>query len=156
MLTRRHSVVRSRCAVKKTLRIICLPGAWRWKMLGKMAASAPDKISNSASPLSRKQLVVKITGLVLIALLLGLGQDWMASRYYGPERVAGFHTGIVHGAVMPAALVTLLMGKDVPIYAQANEGRRYKIGYILGINLCGTLFFGFAFWRPRKRSGVRE
>jgi hypothetical protein len=93
----------------------------------------------------------KIATLVLLGLLLGFGQGWMSLRYYGPERTAGFHTGVIHGAVMPAALPALLLGKDVPIYAAANEGRAYKIGYILGINLCGTVFFGAAFWQPRKR-----
>jgi hypothetical protein len=43
------------------------------------------------------------------------------------------------------------MGKDVPIFAQNNNGRIYKVGYIAGINLCGLLFFGLAFSRPRKR-----
>jgi hypothetical protein len=100
----------------------------------------------------------KIAGLVVIALLLGWGQDWMASRYYGPEHVAGLNLGVIHGAVMPAALPALLLGKDVPIYASSNTGRSYKIGYILGINLCGTLFFGLAFWRSRgaeKRAAPR-
>ena len=52
---------------------------------------------------------------------------------------------------MPAALPDLLGGKDVPIYAPNNEGRAYKIGYILGLNGCGTFFFGVAFWQPRRR-----
>jgi len=53
---------------------------------------------------------------------------------------------------MPAALPALLMGKDVPIYAPANVGRLYKIGYILGINICGTVFFGVAMWKSRKQT----
>jgi hypothetical protein len=94
----------------------------------------------------------KLAFLALLGLLLGFGQDWMASRYYGPERVAGFRLGLIHGVLMPAALPALLMGKDVAIYAPANEGRPYKIGYILGINLCGTVFFGFAFFPlPKSR-----
>jgi hypothetical protein len=52
---------------------------------------------------------------------------------------------------MPAALPALLSGKDLPIYAPRNEGRPYNIGYILGINSCGTLFFGIGFWPMRKR-----
>jgi hypothetical protein len=110
----------------------------------------PDPLTISDGFSNVRALSAKIASLILLGVLLGLGQDWMASRYYGPDRVAGFHLGVIHGAVMPAALPALLMGKDVPIYAPANEGRAYKIGYILGINLCGTLFFGFAFWRPRK------
>jgi hypothetical protein len=124
-------------------------------MVQRMAASPPDRIAASASFTKARQLAVKITALVVLALLLGFVQDWMTSRYYEPERVAGFHLGVIHGALMPAALPTLLMGKDVAIYAPANEGRSYKIGYILGINLCGTLFFGFAFWRPRSRESVK-
>jgi len=50
---------------------------------------------------------------------------------------------------MPVALPGLLMGKDLPIYAPVNSGRLYKLGYIAGINLCGLLFFGVLFRRPR-------
>jgi hypothetical protein len=60
--------------------------------------------------------------------------------------------GILHGALMPVALPSLLLGKDVPIYASASTGRIYKLGYIAGINLCGLIFFGFAFHRPSPAS----
>jgi hypothetical protein len=52
---------------------------------------------------------------------------------------------------MPVALPSLLLGNDVPIYATTSTGRIYKLGYIAGINLCGLLFFGTAFRRPRGR-----
>jgi hypothetical protein len=96
---------------------------------------------------------LKALVLALLALLLGVGQGWMASRYYGPGHVAGFPLGMVQGAVMPAALPALLLGKNVPIYASSNNGRPYKIGYIVGINLCGMLFFGFGAWQPRMPRG---
>ena len=48
------------------------------------------------------------------------------------------------------ALPTLVIGKDVAIYDDNNSGRIYKIGYICGINLCGLVFFGLAFWRPKR------
>ena len=94
---------------------------------------------------------MKIAILILLGVLLGVGQGWAASRFYSPERVAGFHVGLMEGFLMPAALPSLLMGKDLPIYAPNNIGRGYNIGFLLGINFCGTLFFGVAFWRPRKR-----
>ncbi len=50
---------------------------------------------------------------------------------------------------MPVALPTLLMGRDVAIFAPNNDGRGYKIGYILGINLCGLVFFGTAMRRGK-------
>ncbi len=100
---------------------------------------------------SWKQAAIKTCSIITIAVGLGLGYDWAAPRFYGTDRVAGFKLGMLHGAFMPAALLTLLRGNDVPIYAPNNVGRLYKLGYISGINICGLLFFGFAFRRPRDR-----
>ena len=95
---------------------------------------------------------MKIVILVGLGLLLGFGHGWASSsRFYSPERVAGFPTGVIQGMLMPAALPALLMGKDLPIYAPNNTGRGYKIGFLFGINCCGMLFFGVAFRRPRRR-----
>ncbi len=92
--------------------------------------------------------MVKVAALVVLGLVLGFGYDWAAPRFYGRERVPGFGLGVLHGALMPVALPSLLLGKDVPIYADRNAGRIYKLGYIAGINACGFVFFGLAFWRP--------
>ncbi len=94
-------------------------------------------------------IVVKTALLVALGVTLGLAQAWASSRYYKPDHVAGFRMGMLHGALMPAALPGLLLGNDLPIYAPNNSGRPYNIGYILGINFCGTVFFGLGFWRPR-------
>jgi hypothetical protein len=96
-------------------------------------------------------IVIKIIVLTALTVALGLGQGWASSRLYQPDYVAGFHVGLLEGALMPAALPGLLMGQDLPIYAPNNSGRLYNIGYILGINTCGTLFFGIAFFQPRRR-----
>ena len=113
------------------------------------------KINQTATSIPRpllKEVTMKIVILILLGALLGLAQGWASSsRLYSPDRVAGFHTGVVEGALMPAAMPALLMGKDLPIYAPNNTGRGYNIGFLLGINMCGTVFFGVAFWRPRKR-----
>ena len=97
-----------------------------------------------------KQAAVKTVALVLIGLFFGFAYDWAAPRFYRPGSVPGFRLGMLHGALMPMALPTLLMGRDVPIYAATSTGRTYKIGYIAGINLCGLTFFGVAFWQPPK------
>ncbi len=103
-----------------------------------------------------KRLALKAAMLVVLGLVLGFGYDWAAPRLYGPGRVAGFGLGFLHGALMPVALPSLLLGKNVPIYAEKNEGRVYKLGYIAGINVCGFVFFGLAFWRPSKKTGKAE
>ena len=98
-----------------------------------------------------KEIAIKIVVLTLLTVGLGVAQGWASSRYYKPDYVAGFRTGLLEGALMPAALPGLMMGHDLPIYAPNNLGRPYKIGYILGLNTCGTFCFGIAFWRPRRR-----
>jgi hypothetical protein len=115
-----------------------------------MATQAPNQTPSPARVSGVKRLAVKIATLVLLGLVFGYAYDWAAPRFYGPERLPGFKLGVLHGALMPVALPSLLMGKDVPIYAANNTGRIYKIGYIAGINLCGLTFFGVAFWQPRK------
>ncbi|MDE3066075.1 MAG: hypothetical protein KGJ60_00845 [Verrucomicrobiota bacterium] len=121
-----------------------------------MAKSVSDQITVPRTAASirlarAKAIAVKIIGLTVLALALGLAQNWATARYYKSDRVAGFYTGILHGMLMPAALPGLLLGKDLTIYASNNSGRAYNIGYILGVNACGTLFFGLAFWQPRPR-----
>ena len=105
-----------------------------------------------------KGQAIKIAALTLFSLALGFGYDRATRRSYGPERTADFFVGLMHGAFMPAALPTLVFVKDSPIYAQNNVGRRYNIGFILGLNTCGTLFFGIVFWHPKNRQsqGVVE
>ena len=116
-----------------------------------MQTPQPNQTATSTPRLTLKEVMVKIAILVLLSLLLGVGHGWAASRLYSPTRLAGFHTGVLEGILMPAALPSLLLGKDLPIYAPNNIGRGYNIGFLLGINFCGMVFFGIAFWRPRKR-----
>jgi hypothetical protein len=115
-----------------------------------MATPIPGQVPAPASPSGVKRLALKAATLTLMGLVLGFGYDWATPRFYGRERVAGFRLGILHGALMPVALPSLLLGKDVPIYADRNQGRIYKLGYITGINICGFIFFGLAFWRPAQ------
>jgi len=119
-----------------------------WGMATLPSSPQPAPASSGRS----KRLAVKVATLVLLGLLLGVAYDWAAPRFYGPERVPGFWPGVLHGALMPVALPSLLLGRDVPIYAVRNQGRIYKLGYIAGINFCGFIFFGMAFWKPSKSS----
>ena len=57
---------------------------------------------------------------------------------------------MVQGALMPITMPNLILGNDATIYAANNTGRNYKIGYTLGVNTCGLIFFGFFFWRVRR------
>lgn len=98
--------------------------------------------------------------LVIILCIALIGGAW---HRQGRDRAqsgepAGFGRGVVDGALMPCALPYLLAGWDLVIYAEANTGRGYKLGYTLGVNGCGALFFGFVFWRVnrlRRQSAVK-
>ena len=129
-----------------------LPGILRRNMLCRMdePTQAPDTSHDCMS--KKKVIIIKIIALTAISLALVFAQNWAAPRYYQSDYVAGFYTGLLEGALMPAALPGLLGGHDVPIYAPNNDGRGYKIGYILGLNTCGTFFFGVAFWKPRRKN----
>ena len=96
----------------------------------------------------------KILTLVIVGYLFGILYDWARPWAYPEKPPVGFGHGVLHGAMMPIALPTLLMGKDVSIYATNNTGRNYKIGYICGINLCGLVFFGAAFYRPKSAAPI--
>ncbi|HPA20482.1 MAG TPA: hypothetical protein PLU30_22215 [Verrucomicrobiae bacterium] len=90
--------------------------------------------------------------LLVVGLILGWLYDAAGPRLYPPSREYGFCYGMMHGAFMPMALPALLMGRDVKIFSPGGVGRGYKLGYIAGINLCGLVFFGSAFWNPRRRA----
>ena len=111
------------------------------------ATQAP--ISIAGIPL--KTILKKAVNLVVVGVIFGWIYAWASPHVFPRDVNAGFGLGLAHGALMPMALPSLVIGKDVDIYAANNSGRLYKIGYIAGINLCGLVFFGSAFWRPAKK-----
>jgi hypothetical protein len=91
-----------------------------------------------------------VIGLALTALIFG----WVLKGsvpHASASTPAGFASGVLHGAMMPAALPRLVIGQDIPIYASVNTGHSYKVGYTLGVNICGAVFFGIVYWRISQR-----
>ena len=97
-----------------------------------------------------RKIAVRVLGLLVLGTCIGWGLSRSSANFDQVRRPAGFGQGMVQGALMPLALPNLLVGKDVTIYAANNSGRSYKLGYALGVNLCGLLFFGFLFWRVAR------
>jgi hypothetical protein len=116
-----------------------------------MASVIPTQTQDSAGSSRLRKWTVKIVSLVGAGLIFGLAYNWAAPRFYRPDQTAGFWLGALHGALMPVAAPSLLLGRDVPIYATTNTGRGYKLGYIAGINGCGLVFFGLVFWQPKRQ-----
>ena len=102
------------------------------------------------TPTRRKLWLAKIATFLIASALLGWSYGWAFSRAFPKDQTFGFGYGMLHGALMPLALPSLLLGQDVEIFAADNSGRPYKIGYICGINVCGLAFFGSLFWRPKR------
>lgn len=107
------------------------------------------RFANLVPPGAPGRWLLGAARLFVIGLLLGWIYAWAGPRLYPANTRFGFPWGMAHGACMPMALPALAMGHDVSIYAAENTGRGYKLGYIAGINLCGLVFFGGAFWRPK-------
>jgi hypothetical protein len=96
-----------------------------------------------------KFLLRKAAVVAVVTLIFGWLYAWASPWAFAGTQPAGFAFGMLHGAMMPLSLPSLVMGKDVPIYDPNNLGRLYKIGYICGVNICGIVFIGPIFWRPR-------
>jgi hypothetical protein len=116
-----------------------------------MDALAQGK-ARSVQP-ARGRLKLRLLTLVLV-VVVSISLSWLlhaqpAAVSPGPAP-AGFSHGLWHGAIMPLALPELLLGGDATIYAAHNTGRGYNMGYILGVNLCGLVFFGLFFGRLRR------
>lgn len=92
----------------------------------------------------------KAATLTVVTLLFGWLYAWASPWAYPPDRTAGFAYGCLQGALMPLSLPSLVVGQNVRIYDDNNRGRIYKIGYICGVNVCGLVFIGPLFWRPKR------
>ena len=89
------------------------------------------------------RIAVAVVLAFAVGRLAGLAQ-WADKQMTTPP---GFSRGLLHGALMPLAWPALLGGADQSIYSERNSGRTYKLGYSLGGNVCGAVFFGWCFWR---------
>jgi hypothetical protein len=94
-----------------------------------------------------RRVLWRILMILIAAVAIGSVLNLLTRSSDNNAGPAGFGKGVLHGVLMPAALPNLLFGKDVSIYAPNNTGRTYKLGYTVGVNGCGLIFFGFFFWR---------
>src|ERR1041385_2021107 len=92
----------------------------------------------------------RLAMLVALGFVIGWILNGAEAALEKRHEPAGFLSGVVQGALMPITMPNLIFGRDVAIYAANNTGRTYKIGYTLGVNTCGLIFFGFFFWRVRR------
>lgn len=110
------------------------------------------RASVRAARTSIRRMISKAAVLITVGIVFGWVYAWASPKIFPTDVQAGFKLGMAHGALMPMALPSLVLGKDVDIYAANNAGHAYKLGYIVGINICGLVFFGAAFWRPARNS----
>ena len=117
-------------------------------MFSPMSATAV-RVSAPARP--RWKLVTRLAAILLLAFVIGWTLNRVAQQLDRSNRPAGFLRGLVQGALMPASMPNLLIGHDVVIYAEKNNnGVFYKLGYTMGVNACGAIFFGIFYWRLKR------
>ena len=105
------------------------------------------EMKSQAAPNLTRKVLWRILVFLVVAVAIGSVLNLLTRSSDNNSGPAGFGKGVLHGVLMPAALPNLLFGKDVSIYAPNNTGRTYKLGYTVGVNGCGLVFFGFFFWR---------
>ncbi len=49
----------------------------------------------------------------------------------------GFFSGILHGILLPFAVVGKIFGTDIGIHALNNSGTFYWVGYLMGLSALG-------------------
>jgi hypothetical protein len=125
-------------------------------MLKSMSQEPSTRRTGHSLPRWLRNIPIAVARLILVGFIFGVAYNWALPLVYAPDSNPGFWLGAAHGALMPIALPSLLAGKDVPIYSQKNQGRRYKLGYIAGINVCGFIFFGLSFWQPGRPDGQNK
>ena len=106
-----------------------------------------------------RRILQRILWFLLVAAVAGTVVGYVTRVSNAVPGPAGFGRGVLHGALMPAAMPNLIIGRDVTIYAIPNTGIGYKLGYTMGVNGCGAVFFGIFFWRLnrwRKRMKAAE
>jgi hypothetical protein len=100
----------------------------------------------------KKALRVFLRFVAIVSVTYGFGwaMNKAVSLAADQAEPPGFGSGMIHGALMPGAMPSLLFGRDIVIYAPRNNGRLYKLGYTFGVNACGALFFGAFYWRLNR------
>jgi len=115
----------------------------------------PKPTRESPSELIRR-LFPRIVGFFIVVTLVA----WILQKSVAIDEAkgtpAGFIRGALHGALMPMALPALVMGRDVPIFAEHHAGQTYKLGYVVGVDVCGAIFFGLLYRRVRRWKTMAE
>jgi hypothetical protein len=119
-----------------------------------MSATSAPPLASIRSCL-RLRLIPRIVVVLALAYGIGLALNRISTAMDQRPEPAGFARGAIQGALMPCTLPTLLMGHDVTIYSTHNNGVFYKLGYTVGVNLCGALFFGLLYRRLARLRQLR-
>lgn len=101
-------------------------------------------------PSMTRRILMRIVSILTAMVLFSLASGFVTGHSGSNAEPAGFARGMLHGAMMPASMMNLMLGRDVTIYDANNTGRMYKLGYTTGVNGCGAIFFGIFFWRVTR------
>lgn len=124
--------------------------------LSTMIGVSSQEMSGLNSLTTRVAILKRILSFLVLATVIGFIFKFASVRMHSTTEPAGFMAGMVHGAMMPMAMPNLVVGSDVTIYAPVNTGRTYKLGYTVGVNGCGAIFFGLLFFRLSRWNGTRR
>ena len=101
-------------------------------------------------PMRLLRILFRLAIIIAIGVSIGWLLNYVHATFEKHAEPAGFPRGVLQGALMPMTMPNLIFGHDVAIYAANNTGRTYKLGYTVGVNGCGLIFFGVFFRRLRR------
>lgn len=108
------------------------------------------QFKNATRPPVWRRVMLRVVTVLCAMFCMGVLLHRISAALDRGHHPAGFLQGMLQGALMPAAWPNLIVGNDVTIYAQNNTGLGYKLGYTVGVNVCGAVFFGMFFWRLNR------
>jgi len=132
---------------------ICLPGGTAPETCSETCQSRARPKRNDHAVRNVRGQVIKIAALVVISLALASAMTGPRPGLMRPSGCVAFFTGMMHGALMPPPCRPWYSGKDLPILPRTMLDEATKIGFILGLNTCGTLFFGVGFYKRGGEGG---
>ncbi|MBR9922017.1 MAG: hypothetical protein GYB31_14345 [Bacteroidetes bacterium] len=85
----------------------------------------------------KKQHLYFLSFFLLLIVVSSCAPEALCAEDVATQKAYGFFGGIIHGLLLPVAVIAKMFGLDTGIYAVNNTGFLYWLGYFLGFAVLG-------------------
>jgi hypothetical protein len=89
----------------------------------------------------KKSTLLSVLAVVCILLLISCAPEPTCAEDIAIQEKSGFVGGLLHGIVLPIAVIAKIFNIETGIYALNNTGTWYWVGYFLGFAVLGGGMF---------------